>query len=378
MPSRCLRRYGLLFAVLLSSGNVLLPHLSSAQSSPYPTSSVIEGVTFDFRSQVQAGNFPDNKGSDQWIMTWADDGNIYAFWGDGEGWAQGGNGYQAMGMTRIRGTPPALSGVDIWGVNTQNQKPNAVVADSNHTIYLFWGTSDDNWSGSYGAVSSDNGLNWNLNIPKVFDFVADGVAVVGIAQFGPGYTNIPSGIESGSFYVYLSGRNDGKDAQGKEVYLGKVPKNQIFTRAAYTFFNGVDGSSNPIWSSNWSQKQPAFFDAAGMAFHVGVFYNPGLQRYIYAKGHNTSGLGIFEGPTPWGPWGTVYYGQFKDSFWKFTYQFPQKWMSPDGLTTWMTWSGHPEYDSVNFIKASLSLKNGSPEVAPPKTSSRSKNPITLN
>lgn len=272
-----------------------------------------------------------------------------------------------MGGTVIQGNPPGFSGSDVWGSNAQNRKPLGLVADSNRTMYLFWTTSDDNWKGSYGGKSTDNGRTWDFSFGRVFDSNLDGVLVVGIAQFGPGYSNVPPGLDGGYFYVYLSNRNGASDGLGKEVYLGRAPKAQLFERSAYKYFNGTDVSNTPIWSSDWSHKQPAFFDPAGMAFHVNVSYNPGIKRFIYAKGQNTSGLGLFEGPTPWGPWRTVYYGQFKDSLLKFTYQLPQTWMSADGLSMWMAWSGYPEYDNVHFVKASLSLKTGSPDVTPPKS-----------
>jgi len=356
MPSRCLRGYAMVLAVLLSSGCALFPDRPLAPSSPYPPSSMIGSLTFEISSYFQAGNFPSPNGSDQWQMTWADDGNVYGIWGDGVGWNQT-SAYASMGVTRILGGPPGLSGVDVWGASDQNWKPLAIVADAGHTIHIFWSTDVDNWAGSYGGTSTDNGITWNLNGGKVFDGSIDGVNVVGIAQFGPDYTNIPGTVDGTSFYVYLRGPH-------QTMWLGRVPKAQLFNRAAYTYFAGLDGSSNPIWTDTWSSRQPVFFDPAGMEYHVNVSYNPGIQRFIYAKGYNKSGLGVFEGPTPWGPWGTVYYGPFKDSFWKFTYQFPPKWMSADGLTMWMAWSGWPEYDNVNFIKTSLSLKSGSSRMTP--------------
>lgn len=335
--------------------------LAFGQEAPYPPSTLIGNLTFDFGSISSHG-----AGSDQWPMTWADDGEIYGVWGDGYGWSESGT-KMYMGVTRIQGDPPQLSGIDVWGGNGTNRKPSGIIADGNQKMYLFWGTSNDGWKGSYGGMSSDNGTNWNFGFPQVFNWDDDGVQVVGIAQFGPGYTNIPSEVDPNYFYVYLSGRWDGgRDGLGVDVYLGKVSKADIFNREAYNYFNGLDSGNNPIWSSSWSSKTPIFTDPAGMAYHVNVSYNPGISRFIYAKGQNTSDVGIFEGPTPWGPWGTVYYGSFIDNHWKFTFQFPQKLMSSDGLTMEMAWSGWPEYDNVNFIKTTLTL-NESGDTDPPAT-----------
>jgi hypothetical protein len=162
-------------------------------------------------------------------------------------------------------------------------------------------------------------------------------------------------VDGSYFYVYLANRTDGQEATGKDAFLARVPKRDIFNRAAYQYYNGLDRSGNPIWSSNWNTKQPVFHDNNGMAYHVSVTYNPGIGKFIYAKGHNTSHLGIFEGSNLWGPWRTVHYGPFRDGLWKFTYMFPQKWMSADEQTMWMAFSGWPEHDKVYFIKTTLSL-----------------------
>lgn len=346
------------FILAFTSQIALYPLLTSAApASPYPDSTKIGSLTFDFSSEFFHAN-----GSDQWPLTWADDGAIYGVWGDGNGWS--GTTKFFMGVTKITGNPPTLSGTDMWKGNDQNRKPMGFVADSNQTMYLFYSTPDDGWNGTYGGKSSDNGLTWDFSLPKVFDLAADGVYVVGIAQFGPGYSNVPPGVDAAYFYVYLSGRKSGKDTSGKNVYLGRVPKAQLFIRSAYSYFNGLDGTGNPIWSANWAMKQPVFQDPAGMAYHVNVSYNPGINKFIYAKGQNTSELGIFEGSTLWGPWKSIYYGQFKDNLWKFTYQFTQKWTSADGLTMWMIWSGWPEYDRVNFTKATLMLNTTIPPGPP--------------
>ena len=175
------------------------------------------------------------------------------------------------------------------------------------------------------------------------------------------------------FYVYLSSRTDGKEPTGKDVYLARVPKDRIFTRSAYAYFTGMDGNGNPIWSSSFSGKKPVFTDDTGMAYTINVSYNPALKRYIYAKSHSTSHLGIFEGANLWGPWKTLCYGQFRDNRWKFSYWFPQKWMSGDGKTLWMAWSGWPEYDNVNFMRVTLTPGEGktpapkaSPLTGPPR------------
>ncbi|MHC4073599.1 MAG: hypothetical protein ACYSUD_17450, partial [Planctomycetota bacterium] len=74
-------------------------------------------------------------------------------------------------------------------------------------------------------------------------------------------------------------------------------------------------------------------------------------RYILTSSHltgkratHTAALGVFEAPQPWGPWSTVYYNDHwsvKDGKDCRTYhhRFPPKWMSPDGKTMWLLYSG---------------------------------------
>ncbi len=47
---------------------------------------------------------------------------------------------------------------------------------------------------------------------------------------------------------------------------------------------------------------------------------------------------------------------FQDSKTKFNYVLPTKFISSDGLTMWLAWSGWPEYDSLNFIKCTLKIR----------------------
>jgi hypothetical protein len=292
-------------SLVILAGLLTLAKLESgcwafAQTLSYPPSELVQNISFDFSSEFSAGD-----GSDQWVMTWADDGHVYAAWGDGQGLGTQFDSKQKIGFTRITSNSPrpALSGAeDIFGSPNPNRKPLALIADANSTIYLFFDASDDNWKGSYGAISTDNGQSWSFDSNPVFHQDLDQVKVVGIAQFGQGYTGILEGVDPSYFYVYLANLTDGQETTAKDVFLARMPKRDIFNRTAYQYYNGLDRSGNPIWSSSWNTKQAVFHDNNGMAYHVSVTYNPGIGKFIYAKGHNTSHLGIFEGSNLWGPW----------------------------------------------------------------------------
>jgi hypothetical protein len=108
-----------------------------------------------------------------------------------------------------------------------------------------------------------------------------------------------------------------------------------------------------------------------------VSYNPGLGRFImgnyaftdadgkpmpYHQGCPTwdsekqkSQLTLFEAPDPWGPWSLFY----QDDNWGVSggYQpsFPTKWMSSDGKTMWMVYSGSEEDYNFTIQKLTLEL-----------------------
>ena len=51
------------------------------------------------------------------------------------------------------------------------------------------------------------------------------------------------------------------------------------------------------------------------------------------------GFGVYDAPEPWGPWTTVFYTDRWDVGPGETSSFPTKWMSPDGTTVHLVFSG---------------------------------------
>jgi hypothetical protein len=95
-----------------------------------------------------------------------------------------------------------------------------------------------------------------------------------------------------------------------------------------------------------------------------VVYNPGINRYLLTvfhgsvSEHGDGSWGIFDAAEPWGPWTTVaYYGNWIDATPKFGFEFPSKWISEDGQTLWLVFSGTGAYDSFNLVKAELTLRS---------------------
>jgi hypothetical protein len=155
-----------------------------------------------------------------------------------------------------------------------------------------------------------------------------------------------------------------RDLSGtKNLILARVPKDQIMDRNAYEFFGGSNQQGEPLWVSDIDKRRPVFSDPNGIGWGVRAVYDTGIKRYLLAVFHGPvskdgdGSWGLFDAPEPWGPWTTVaYYKNWIDSTPKFGFDFPPKWMSPDGKTLWMVFSGIGIYDSFNVVRATLKLK----------------------
>jgi hypothetical protein len=181
-------------------------------------------------------------------------------------------------------------------------------------------------------------------------------------NFGKGYTGVP-GDHRG--YVYCYGQRQG-DAE--HTYLGRVPQDRLKDRGAYEFLSGF-GEARPRWSSDPGRAYPVFADARGTGDLASVVYLPGLKRYLLSGFHKgPCQLGLFDGPTPWGPWTTVAYeehwGGMGSAGEGLTCSFPPKWMGADGRTLWCIFSvygrgarqGIDAHDKFNVVKATLHLR----------------------
>jgi hypothetical protein len=100
----------------------------------------------------------------------------------------------------------------------------------------------------------------------------------------------------------------------------------------------------------------------GNCQRASISYNAGIGRYLMwqqicsDKSMDTrfcGGVGIYEAPEPWGPWKTVYYSEKWDIGPGELGCFPTKWMSEDGKTVYLVFSG---MDNFSVRRAVLTLK----------------------
>lgn len=185
------------------------------------------------------------------------------------------------------------------------------------------------------AWSTDHGRTWTW---------ADWKFTIGFGcptflNFGPNN----AGARDGYVYVY-SHDADSAYRAGDGVCLGRVPRDRIRDRDAYEFFTGSGADGGPLWSAEIGDRG-AVFTNPGKCYRVTVSYNAGLKRYLLCQtgsdGHSKveAGFGIFDAPEPWGPWTTVTYLPAWDVNPGETCSFPTKWMSADGRTLHLLFSG---------------------------------------
>jgi hypothetical protein len=108
----------------------------------------------------------------------------------------------------------------------------------------------------------------------------------------------------------------------------------------------------------------------GRCYRTSVVYNAALRRYLLVQPlanaasrdgagkldvRFSGGLAIYDAPEPWGPWTTVYFTEQWDVGPGDTASFPTKWMSADGKTLHLIFSGD-DYFSVRRATLTTAAK----------------------
>ena len=203
--------------------------------------------------------------------------------------------------------------------------------------------------------SDDGGQTWqNLPKPNAPHFLGPRFAGLAFVGFGPGYTRVPPELDG---YVYAIS-NDGAWENGDHVFLARVPRDRVLDRSAWRFYGGRNDENRPAWIEEEQYARPILSDP-GYVGHPTMTYNPGLRRFLLAFGsdsvphsyatppevmkrlwHRARELQVYEGPTPWGPWGLVHYDRkWEGEHVAYLPHIPPNWLSDDGLSGTLLFSG---------------------------------------
>ena len=324
------------FEPIVRAARAQAPTTSSVGKAPYPASGTILGI--DWASSESIVRLA--KGSDNWPLTWADDDDLYTAYGDGWGFAPRVEKKLSLGLARVRGTPPQITGVNIRsmtgeqvGQGAAGLKASGMLA-LDHVLYMWVrnaGNSRLGWSADRGRTWK--WADWRFSVS--FGYPA-------FLIFGRSY----SGAVDDFVYIYSHDSHSAYQHSDRFV-LARVPRDRIESRDAYEFFVELR-AGEPIWSHDIA-KRGAVFLHRDRCYRSGITFNSGLQRFLWCQilpesRHSVGprfegGFGVYESPRPWGPWSTVYFTEHWDVGPGETSSFPTKWMSRDGKTAYLVFSG---------------------------------------
>ncbi|MBW2525990.1 MAG: hypothetical protein JRI23_17550, partial [Deltaproteobacteria bacterium] len=334
----------------------LLTGSGPASAQPYPASEVILDVTIETATHDRRA-----PGSDNWPMTWADDGHQYTSWGDGGGFdGTNTDGRVSLGVARVEGTGDSYTGFNVWGGKdpetpaTFEGKSYGIISIGG-VLYLWVspGSSTQGYASQTLHTSSDHGLTWSA---ASWSFTqSDGVLHPTFLQFGQDY----AGALDGYAYMYSVRIQDTSDLMVQTpgiIDLMRAPSSSLDDRSSYEFFAGLSGGS-PTWTADIGARQPVFEDSEGVGWNVSASYNQPLRRVLLCTEHTATmqgNLGMFDAPAPWGPWTTVGYYQDWEGFGTtFFWNFANKWVSADGMDFTFVFTGIGGNDSWNTVRGSF-------------------------
>ena len=328
------------------------PVIEAIEEAPYPQSDLISTVEFAPAETVSRYA----RGSDNWPVTWASDGYLYTAYGDGNGFLPNTEIKLSLGLSKVAGYPP-----DIRGTNIRSQSGERI-GDGRYgakasgmlmvdgTLYML----ARNLCNSQIAWSDDKGETWEWADWRF----TSGMGCPTFLNFGKDY----AGARDGFVYIYSSNEETAYKASD-EMVLARVQADRLKEKDAYEYFAGLSNDKTPVWSEDF-QKRKAVFTNPGKCYRSGITYNSGLKRYLWCQVIPVSdrgtaggprfkgGLGIYEAPEPWGPWKTVYYTMDWDMGPGETASIPTKWMSEDGKSCYLLFSGDDCF-SVRGMKFTL-------------------------
>lgn len=310
---------------------------ASTSTTPLPPSPLITEIQWAPKESI----LRHAKGSDNWPLTWADDEVMYTAYGDGNGFEPYAPAKLSMGFAKVVGTVDSPQGMnlpsptfDTLGDGKKGRKACGILMVDG-TLYILarnLGNAQLGWS-------SDHGATWTWADWKFTD------------SFGcPTFLNFGKNYDGArDQYVYIASP-DAETAyqRADRVVLARVPKDRIRDHHAYEYFVKVDANGEAKWSAD-IQQRGGIFTAAGQCYRLGFTYNAGLKCYLLCMtgaGNDTrfaGGFGIYDAPEPWGPWTTAFHTDVWDTGPGESSSLPTKWMSPDGHSIHLVFSGNDNF-----------------------------------
>lgn len=338
-----------------------------AAMPPYPPSPVIAAMDWAPTNQIIRAA-PDG---DNWPVTWADDDAIYTTWGDGTGFEPKVEKKLSLGFARVTGPPDKFSGVNVrspaeqLGQGRAGKKGWGILCVEG-VLYLWLGHADHHGATAQLAWSRDQAKTWTFADWKFAEF-----GLVGLVNFGKDY----SGARDA--FVYACSHDDPRaDTPADRFILMRAPKDKLTRREAWEFFAKLDAGGQPMWTHD-IRARGAVFRHPGACLRSAMTYCAPLKRYLWwqhlpqppgatrDRGDTrfTGGFAVYDAPEPWGPWTTAFFTEQWDVGPGEHGDFPAKWMSADGRTLHLVFSGE---DAFSVRQATLKLVSPPSKALPPR------------
>lgn len=322
---------------------------------PYPLSPAIAALDWAPTNQILRAA----RDGDNWPITWADDEALYTTWGDGTGFEPKVEKKLSLGFARVVGGPDSFVGANVRSPAEQLGQGRAgkkgwglLCVDG--VLYLWLGHADGRGAMAQLAWSRDHAQSWAFADWKFEEF-----GLVGFVNFGRNY----AGARDDHVYAYS---HDGPraDTPADCFILMRAPRDRLTARDAWQFFAKVDAAGQPIWTRD-IRSRGGVFQHAGGCLRSAMTYCAPLKRYLWwqqlpqppgaADRGDTrfaGGFGVYDAPEPWGPWTTAFFTPRWDVGPGEHGDFPAKWMSADGQTLHLVFSGD---DCFSVRKATVIL-----------------------
>ena len=328
----------------------------ASAAAPEPARPLIRKISWGAKDSIVRRA----QGGDNWPMTWADDDALYTAYGDGFGFEPFVPEKLGMGLAKVMGAPPDFHGINLRAPSIESRGGGAsghkasglLMADG--VLYLLArnvGNARLAWSGDHGRTWT--WADWKLT---------ESFGAPTFINFGRNHAG------ARDEFIYVVSHDAGTAYHLADAFvLARAPRDGIKDPGTWEFFSGMR-NGRPGWTHRAAGRAP-ILTAPGECYRAGVSYNAGLERYLLVHPvpspesfdsarkidtRFTGGLAIYEASEPWGPWNRVFHTDNWDVGPGETASFPTKWMSDDGRTLHLVFSGD-DYFSVR--QATLALEN---------------------
>ena len=333
-------------------------NISISHADELPPSRIIRVIDWAPADSIRRSG----QGGDNWPVTWASDNAIYTTFGDGWGFKPKVPNKLSMGFARIVGNAKDCKGENVRSANEEQGAGRAGkkawgILSIDSLLFLWIGHADQKGGQSQLAWSSDHAKSWTYADWKFPEF-----GLIGFVNFGKDYAGARDD------YVYAYSHNGPRaDIPADDFVLMRVPKKRLRERDAWEFFVRLDDRGEPVWTATIEERGSMLHRPDG-ALRSAMTFNPGINRYLWwvqtpaAPGSPDRGDTRFEGgfaildaSEPWGPWSVAYENDDWDVGPGEHADFPAKWISADGKTLYLAFSGD---DAFCVRRATLKLFDG--------------------